>query len=185
MTSRTSATKRTQVKAAADTSEHQIAGDSAASFDISWRTNTHTHTHTHTRKNIVSDKHPRRHATLEPTHRTYSTSSRHPRRHATLVQICYTHISFESMGARQSVARPPEDQDELSVRGQLCVAGWLYVTCRRVITQPTLLHRRRGGQLRCLWMFARAALMLGTGSASSSEASKSSSPRWGDSGHAS
>ena len=168
--------------------------------DISSKTNTNKRTEicwrlgrelasageqTLTRKSTVSDKHPRRHATLEPTHRTYSTSSRHPRRHATLVQICYTHISFESMGARQSVARPPEDQDELSVRGQLCVAGWLYVTCRRVITQPTLLHRRRGGQLRCLWMFARAALMLGTGSASSSEASKSSSPRWGDSGHAS
>ena len=173
MTSRTSATKRTQA------SEHKIAGHSASEL-------TSAGEQTHTRKkNKVSDRHPRRHATLEPTHRTYSTSSRHPRRHATLVQICYTHISFESMGARQSVARPPEDQDELSVRGQLCVAGWLYVTCRRVITQPTLLHRRRGGQLRCLWMFARAALMLGTGSASSSEASKSSSPRWGDSGHAS
>ena len=44
--------------------------------------------------------------------------------------------SFESMGAGQSVAKPPEDQDEqvwhdeifnVEVRGQLCIASCLYI----------------------------------------------------------
>ena len=44
--------------------------------------------------------------------------------------------SFESMGAGQSVAKPPEDQDEqvwhdeifnVEVHGKLCIAGCFYI----------------------------------------------------------
>ena len=67
-----------------------------------------------------------------------------------------------------------------------CVLRAAFIfTCRRVVTLPTLLHRGNQGQPRCLRTTALADRMAGTGSASSSEAAISSSPRRGDSGHAS
>ena len=124
---------------AAEESPTQVAGqeNERKRLVTQYRVQTSASAQTHARKRTVDDKHPRRHATLEPTHRTYSASNRNPRRHATLVPICYKHSSFESVGARQSVDKPPEDQDELSVwhdemfnvlvRGPLCIANCLYI----------------------------------------------------------